>query len=116
MHSNPAPRAQSSSPPLPAKKAASFPPSGKSAVPSSGMLYSGHQRLAAGAMGIVFRVLDRNTGEHRALKRLSSEGAKERSLVEAFEREYHVLAGLAHPRIIRVFDYGIDDEGPYYTM
>ena len=36
--------------------------------------------------------------------------------VAAFEREYQVLAGLDHPRIIRVFDYGVDEVGPYYTM
>jgi serine/threonine-protein kinase len=67
-------------------------------------------------MGVVYKVLDQATGELRALKRLHREGAREKALVEAFEREYHVLAGLDHPRIIRVFDYGIDDEGPYYTM
>jgi eukaryotic-like serine/threonine-protein kinase len=26
------------------------------------------------------------------------------------------LAQLAHPRIVEVYDYGIDDVGPYYTM
>ena len=78
--------------------------------------YTGHERLASGGAGVVYRVLDRVTGEPRALKRLSSEGARFTSNVEAFEREYQVLAGLDHPRIIRVFDYGIDDEGPFYTM
>ena len=37
-------------------------------------------------------------------------------MVALFEREYHTLAQLAHPRIIEVYDYGIDDAGPYYTM
>jgi len=32
------------------------------------------------------------------------------------EREYHTLAQLAHPRIIEVYDYGLDASGPYYTM
>ena len=32
------------------------------------------------------------------------------------EREYHTLAQLAHPRIIEVYDYGVDERGPYYTM
>ncbi|HEX3596023.1 MAG TPA: protein kinase [Polyangiaceae bacterium] len=78
--------------------------------------YVVQERLAAGGSGVVYRVLDTNTGEIRALKRLNAHGARERATLEAFEREYHVLAGLEHPRIIRVFDYGIDDEGPYYTM
>jgi hypothetical protein len=74
------------------------------------------EELASGGMGVVYRVLDRSTGEERALKRLNRNATNEVSLVEAFEREYRVLAGLDHPRIIRVFDYGVDEVGPYYTM
>src|SRR5689334_13473325 len=78
--------------------------------------YTGHKRLASGGMGVVYRVTDALTGEVRALKQLSPDGARQPNTVKAFEREYQVLAGLEHPRIIRVFDYGIDDQGPYYTM
>jgi hypothetical protein len=67
-------------------------------------------------MGLVYRVVERATNEVRALKRMAAQAANEPALVEAFEREYQVLAGLDHPRIIRVFEYGVDDEGPYYTM
>jgi hypothetical protein len=74
------------------------------------------EELASGGMGVVYRVLDRSTGEERALKRLNRNATNELFLVEAFEREYQVLAGLDHPRIIRVFDYGVDEIGPYYTM
>jgi serine/threonine protein kinase len=71
------------------------------------------EELASGGRGIVYRVLDRSTGEERALKRLNRTVANEVSLVEAFEREYQVLTGLDHPRIIRAFDYGVDEAGPY---
>lgn len=74
------------------------------------------EELASGGMGVVYRVLDRSTGEERALKRLNRNASNELFLVEAFEREYQVLAGLDHPRIIRVFDYGVDEIGPYYAM
>jgi hypothetical protein len=68
-------------------------------------------------MGVVYRVLDRSTGEERALKRVRIENPARRALyIKAFEREYQVLASLDHPRIIRVYEYGVDDEGPYYTM
>jgi hypothetical protein len=67
-------------------------------------------------MGIVYQVLDRSTGEMCALKRVSSEAAQRPGALEAIKREYQVLASLNHPRIIRVFDYGVDDGGPYYTM
>ena len=72
--------------------------------------------LAAGGMGVVYRVHDRTTGEARALKRIQPDVARDPFHVAAFEREYQVLAGLDHPRIIRVFDYGVDEIGPYYTM
>jgi Protein kinase domain/AAA ATPase domain len=68
-------------------------------------------------MGMVYRALDRTTGEEVALKRLFPRNSSRRALyLAAFEREYQVLASLEHPRIIRVFDYGVDADGPYYTM
>jgi hypothetical protein len=78
--------------------------------------YVVQEQLASGGMGVVYRVHDRVTGESRALKRIQQEAAAEPSHVAAFEREYQVLAGLDHPRIIRVFDYGVDEIGPFYTM
>ena len=67
-------------------------------------------------MGIVYGAVDEVTGEPCALKRIKPEFARERHGIEAFEREYRVLAGIDHPRIIRVYEYGVDEQGPYYTM
>lgn len=72
--------------------------------------------IASGGMGVVYRVLDRATGELQAMKRVTATGANRRVLLDAFEREYRVLASLHHPRIVRVNDYGVDADGPYYTM
>jgi tRNA A-37 threonylcarbamoyl transferase component Bud32 len=97
--------------------APSYPPGAADARAGSRQArYVIKERLASGGMGAVYRVFDKVTGEERALKRVRSDAAAERFLLEAFEREYHVLAMLDHPRIIRVFDYDVDDEGPYYTM
>ena len=75
------------------------------------------EEIARGGMGVVYRVLDRATGAESALKRTLSRGSpRAAALVASFEREYQVLASLDHPRIIRVFEYGVDAEGPYYTM
>ena len=87
-----------------------------SGAPRVANRYLVKEELASGGMGIVYRVLDRSTGEDPALKRLNREAVSQPFLVAAFEREYQVLAGLAHPRIIRVFDYGVDEIGAYYTM
>jgi hypothetical protein len=75
-----------------------------------------HGLIALGGTGVVYRVRDSVTGQTLALKRLNRDALVEPRAIEAFEREYQVLAGLSHPRIIRVFDYGRDAAGPYYTM
>ena len=67
-------------------------------------------------MGVVYGAVDEVTGERCALKRIKPEFARDRQGIEAFEREYRVLAGIDHPRILRVYEYGVDDVGPYYTM
>ena len=72
--------------------------------------------LGRGGMGAVYRVRDVD-GPVVALKRGwardPSKAAKRQALLQ---REYCTLAQLAHPRIIEVYDYGIDERGPYYTM
>src|SRR5690242_8195691 len=67
-------------------------------------------------MGAVFRVRD-GTGRQLALKRgYASDRRKSEKRKALLEREYHTLAQLAHPSIIEVYDYGVDEVGPYYTM
>jgi hypothetical protein len=69
--------------------------------------------LARGAMGAVYRAFDTVAARPIALKRSLS---AEPRYLRMFEREYHTLVGLKHPRIIEVYDYGVDDTGAYYTM
>jgi tRNA A-37 threonylcarbamoyl transferase component Bud32 len=70
--------------------------------------------LGRGGMGAVYKVRDLATGEQVALKRLHR-GADRKSC-ELLEREYSTLARLRHPRIVQVFDYGVDQGSPFYTM
>lgn len=79
--------------------------------------------LGRGGMGAVYRVRDEESGRLLALKRLllppaddATSEAKRKLRGALFEREYHTLAQLAHPRVVEVFDYGVDAHGPYYTM
>jgi serine/threonine protein kinase len=74
------------------------------------------QRLAHGGMGEVFSALDRSTGRAVALKRMLPSALTQRAVVVHFMREYHALSSLRHPRIIEVYDYGVDRDAPYYTM
>jgi tetratricopeptide (TPR) repeat protein len=69
--------------------------------------------LGSGGMAKVYAATDDSRGGTIALKRLTSAD----SVAAAhFEAEFRTLAGLEHPSIIEVYDYGVDDEGPYYTM
>ena len=95
----------------------------QSAVPleSTGAVLAGRYRveqlLGRGGMAAVYRVFDERTGRSLALKRgWSADARKLARCANLLEREYHMLAQLAHPRIIEVYDYGRDERGAYYTM
>jgi tetratricopeptide (TPR) repeat protein len=68
-------------------------------------------------MGVIFRAHDALREQDVAFKRLVVAREPLRAHMTAlFEREFHTLAQLAHPGIVEAYDYGIDEEGPYYTM
>src|SRR6185503_18206685 len=85
---------------------------GAQASPIAGR-YAVESTLGEGGMGAVLQVRDLRDGRRIALKRLR---AKHGAALLLFQREYFTLAELAHPRIIEVYDYGIDEDGAYYTM
>jgi hypothetical protein len=88
---------------------------------STGRVISGRylveEALGRGGMATVYRVADVRTGKKLALKRSWARSTRKELKRRAFlEREYQTLAHLSHPCIIEVYDYGIDEDGPYYTM
>lgn len=74
--------------------------------------------LGKGGMAVVYQVSDLTTGKEVALKQLlvRENETRTQEVTELFEHEYHILAQLAHPRIIEVYDFGRDPLAPYYTM
>jgi Protein kinase domain/AAA ATPase domain len=74
--------------------------------------------LGTGGMATVFEVFDTATERRLALKRLHAlpDAARRQRTIELFEREFHALSHLAHPRVVEAYDYGLDESGPYYTM
>jgi len=72
--------------------------------------------LGRGGMASVYRVFDDATNRHVALKLLKKEASESPHLSALFEREFYTLVHLAHPRIIEVYDFGVDSRGAYYTM
>jgi len=81
-----------------------------------GNRYQVQALLGRGAAGAVYRVLDERTGALLALKRLQAPPGQQALFGAQFEREYHTLCQLAHPSIIEVYEYGIDEPGAFYTM
>jgi serine/threonine-protein kinase len=80
--------------------------------------YESLEPIGRGGMGTVYRAYDTGREHLVALKRLrlDAETKHREERIQLFHREYRTLADLNHPRVIEVFDYGVDDDGPYYTM
>lgn len=87
-----------------------------------GRLVAGRFRLIAplgqGGAGRAFRARDERVGRELALKSLAlPQHPKHAQLAtEHFEREFHSLKHLAHPRIVQVYDYGVQAGEPFYTL
>ena len=86
-----------------------MPDAGQGPEPSEAIVagrYRLQELVGRGGMGAVYRAVDQNTGRIVALKRLIQRGDDAQDALSLFEREYHTLAQLSHPRIIEVYDYG----------
>ncbi|MCA9988894.1 MAG: tetratricopeptide repeat protein [Anaerolineales bacterium] len=83
--------------------------------------YQLHELVGTGGMGAVYRATDRLNGHIVALKQIQlPPGGASRSS-ESFRlslaHEFQTLAGLRHPHIISVLDYGFDAGAtPFFTM
>lgn len=69
--------------------------------------------LGEGATGAVFLALDRETGEHVALKKLFRLDQKS---VLRFKREFRSLADIHHPNLIKLYDLQRDQDSWFITM
>ena len=74
--------------------------------------------IGRGGMASVYEAVELSSERTLALKRLHAleDVKKRRRATQLFEREFHTLSHLAHPRVVEVYDYGVDDSGPFYTM
>jgi len=74
--------------------------------------YTLDKRLG-GAMGIVFRGIDEQTGATIALKVLPRNLAHDPNFVERFKREVKATCVLSHPNVVHIYDTGIE-QGVFY--
>jgi serine/threonine-protein kinase len=71
------------------------------------------RRLGAGGMGDVWAAFDITLRQQVALKTVSGHRPGSPALAR-LEREVRALSELTHPNIVRVFDYGVTDDGLWY--
>lgn len=74
--------------------------------------------LGGGGMGMVYEVVHGALGTHFALKVFTLEEGDVDFLKNRFLVEGRILARLRNPRLVRVYDLGVDEEtgSPYFTM
>jgi eukaryotic-like serine/threonine-protein kinase len=87
---------------------------------SEGALVAGRYRLerilGTGGMASVWLARDERLGRPVAVKLLSDSLAHDESYLHRFRREARLAAGLSHPNLVTVYDFGDEDERPYLVM
>ena len=72
-------------------------------------------KLGAGVLGEVVKVRDNTTGELRAIK-LFKPQVISASNMGRFEREFRAITSIKHPNIVKVYDFGVHKDRPYFSM
>ncbi|HET9987502.1 MAG TPA: serine/threonine-protein kinase [Kofleriaceae bacterium] len=74
------------------------------------------ERLAEGAMGIVYRGVNLTVDRPVAIKMMHASLPGEMAARERFQREAKLMALVDHPHCVSVIDYGLFDRKPYLVM
>jgi eukaryotic-like serine/threonine-protein kinase len=85
-------------------------------VTLAGGRYKLVRRLGGGGMATVWMADDTRLGRQVAVKVISDVLAAQAPYVERFRREARIAAGLSHPNLVKVYDFGSDGERPFLVM
>lgn len=72
-------------------------------------------RLGVGGMSVVYLAYDPKMDRHVAIKLLRTTGSQE-EMVLRFHREAKTASQLNHPKIIKIYDFGVDGDEPYMVL
>lgn len=92
----------------------------ESSEPFEGMLignrYRLESRIGTGGFGVVFDATDKEENKRVAIKILSPALSQDRRTLARFRREAIAASRIQHPGIIKIDDFGIEDEGVSYIV
>jgi len=74
------------------------------------------EKIGEGGMGAVYRAEDTAIQRSVVLKVLSTAMAGDSEMLQRFRREVEMIAGLEHPHILPVYEYGQVQGDPYIAM
>lgn len=72
--------------------------------------------IGKGSMGVVYKAIQESTGREVAVKLLHHFLGGNSDSVKRFHREAKAVSRLSHPNIIRLYDFGVMDEGQPYIV
>ena len=72
--------------------------------------------LGTGGMASVWLARDERLGRPVAVKLLSDSLAHDESYLSRFRREARLAAGLSHPNLVTVYDFGGEEQRPFLVM
>jgi chitinase len=73
-------------------------------------------QLGAGGMATVYHARQLNIKREVAIKVIKADLAANPDFIKRFEREAEAIASLSHPHILKLFDYGQEDNLVYLVM
>jgi serine/threonine-protein kinase len=78
--------------------------------------YEVMQRIATGAMGVVYRGRQAPLGREVAIKLLRESRMRCQQSISAFWREARATSMIDHPNVVRVIDFGLDPDLQYFIV
>src|SRR6185295_56270 len=92
-------------------------------APASGALagrqfgdYELLDQLGRGGMGVVYRAFQKSLKRIVALKMILDTKQNFSQAARRFQIEAEAAARLLHPNIVRLYDFGLEEQQPFFTM